>query len=147
MRGDHEPCPLRRLGQLSLDDAREREVPDGAVAIPALVSRFGRNPARLGTSIEVRQRTQPRDPRDPVAGTAAAIRVLEVVCKRPRVGFGEAERAQLLKSVQADRSGSGFTMPTPCSRFVPATASASAMIACETSASGSAKTIGSPSSA
>jgi hypothetical protein len=147
MRGDHEACPVGGLGQLSLDDAREGQIPDRAVAVPALVSRLGRDPARLGAGIEIRQRAQPRDPGDPVAGTAPAIRFLEVVGKRPRVGLREAERAQLLKGVQADRSGSGFTMPTPCSRFVAAIASARAMIACETSASGSAKTIGSPSSA
>lgn len=147
MRGDHEPCPLGRLGHLSLDDARERQVPDRAVAVPALVSGFGRDPTRLGASIEIRQRRQPADPRDAVARTAAAVRVLEVVGKSPRVGLREADRRELLERVQAERSGSGFTMPTPCSRFVAAIASASALIACETSASGSARTIGSPSSA
>ena len=82
-----------------------------------------------------------------MAGTAAAIRVLEVVGKRPRIGLGEADRLEFLESVQAERSGSGFTIPTPCSRFVAAIASARAMMACDTSASGSARTIGSPSSA
>ena len=147
MRGDHEPSPLGRLGELSLDDARERQVPDRSVAVPMLVPGFGRDPAGLGASVEIRQRPQPGDPRDSVAGPAAAIRVLEVVGKRPRVGLGKTDLAELVVSSQADRSGSGFTMPTPCSRFDAAIVSARAMMACETSASGSARTIGSPSSA
>jgi hypothetical protein len=98
-------------------------------------------------SVEIGQRPQPADSRDAVAGAAAAIRILEVVGKGPRVRLGEADLAELVVRAQAERSGSGFTMPTPCSRFDAAIASARAMMACETSVSGSARTIGSPSSA
>jgi hypothetical protein len=98
MGGDHEPCPLGRLGPLSLDDARERHVSDRAVAVPMLVSGFGRDPARLGASVEIGQSPQPLNPRDPVAETAAAIRILEVVGDRPRVGLREADLAELVVS-------------------------------------------------
>ena len=76
----------------------------------------------------------------------AAVGLFEVVRERPCVGFREAEPAQAVVRVQAETSGRGFRMPTPCSRFVDAIAWARATIACETSVSGSVSTIASPSS-
>jgi hypothetical protein len=85
-----------------------------------------------------------------VALLAARLGVEEVVGEDTRIALVEPERPQAAVDVlgaQLRTSGRGFTMPTPSSRLVSATASARAMIARETSASGSASTIGSPSSA
>jgi hypothetical protein len=100
----------------------------------------------VGSGIEV-DLAKPGDPGDPVPRSAAAVGLLEVVGQKSRLGLGEAELPELLEGVQAETSGSGLTIPTPCSRFVASIASATATIARETSASGSANTIGSPSSA
>ena len=100
-----------------------------------------------GGGVEVRERLEPLDARGPVPGTTTPVGLVEVVRERPGVGLVEAEPAQPVVRVQAETSGSGLTMPTPCSRFVDAITCASATIACETSVSGSASTIGSPLSA
>jgi hypothetical protein len=145
-RREDDPPSFGRLGELCLDDPCKRHVPERAFAVPALVAGLGGQAARVGSWVEL-DLTEPRDPGDPVTRPATAIGVLEVVCQNPRLGLAEAELPELLERAQAETSGSGLTMPTPCSRFVASIASASATIARETSASGSASTIGSPSSA
>ena len=147
VRGDHDACRRRRFRQLRLDDSCQRQVAEGPVSVPAFEPGLDGDPARLGAGVEVRKRGEPFDSGDPVARPAAAIGVLEVIGEDTRIGLGEPEVLDLLEGVQAETRGSGFTMPTPSSRFVAAIASASETIACETSASGSASTIGSPSSA
>jgi hypothetical protein len=147
VRGDDDPRRRRRLRELSFDDSRERQVAERAVPVPALEPGLGADPSRLGARIEVGQRRQPVDTRDPVARPAAALGVLEMVREKARIRLGEPELPELLERIQAETSGSGFTIPTPASRFVAEIASASERIACETSASGSTSTIGSPSSA
>ncbi len=147
MRGDDEPGAAWGLRELSVRDATERDVPDGAVPLPTLVTGLRRDSARLSSRIEIGQRREPRDPGDAVARATAPICILEVIGERARLGLGEAERPKLLEGVQAETSGSDLTMPTPCSRFVATMISARAMIACETSASGSTATMASPSSA
>ena len=116
------------------------------MAVPPLVARLRSKALRLGGDVEL-QRAKPGDSRNTVPGPAAAVRVLKMVGEKPRVGLAEAQLPELLEGGQAETSGSGFTMPTPCSRLVASMDSASATIARDTSASGSAKTIGSPSSA
>jgi len=96
---------------------------------------------------EVREGREPVDAGGSVPVAPAAIGVLEVVGEGSRIGLREAETPKSIVGVQAETSGSGFTMPTPCSRFVDTIASASPTIARETSVSGSASTIGTPSSA
>jgi len=105
------------------------------------------HPLRARGGIEVGQLGEPVEPRSTVPGPTAPVRFLEVVGECARVGFREAQPAQPVVRVQAETSGSGLTMPTPCSRLVDAIACARATIACETSVSGSVSTIGSPSSA
>jgi hypothetical protein len=146
---DDESRSLGWLGELGVDDSGEGQIAERAVPVPALVPRLGHEAPGLGLRIEVGQRAKPRDAPGAVPGAPAAVGVLEVVGERARVVVGEAERPDLVERGQAagETRGSGLTMPTPCSRFVAATASARAMIACETSASGSADTMGSPSSA
>ncbi len=79
--------------------------------------------------IEVRQLGEPVEARGSVPRTVPAIGLLEVVGERPGIGFREAERAQPVVGVQAETSGRGFRMPTPCSRLVDVIAWASATIA------------------
>lgn len=62
-------------------------------------------------------------------GPAAPVRLFEMVREDARFGLREAEPAQPVVRVQAETSGSGFTIPTPCSRFVDAIASARPTIA------------------
>jgi hypothetical protein len=112
-----------------------------------LIARFGRELLRLSGGIQVRERFQPGDPGSSVTRPSAPVGVFEMVGQETSVGLAEPERFDFLENAQAETSGSGFRIPTPCSRFVAAIASASPTIASETSASGSAKTIGSPSSA
>jgi hypothetical protein len=64
-----------------------------------------------------------------VPRAATPVGVVEVIGERASVGFIEAESVKLVERVQAETSGSGLTMPTPCSRFVAAIASARPMIA------------------
>jgi hypothetical protein len=105
------------------------------------------DPLRACGGIEVGKRLEPVDAGGPVPGAVTPVGLVEVVRERPRIGLREAEPAQAVVGVQAETSGSGLTMPTPCSRFVEAIAFARATIAWETSVSGSASTMGSPSSA
>jgi hypothetical protein len=111
------------------------------------VAGLGGDAARFCGRVEIGQRGQPEDPRDAVTGAPAPVRVLEVIGERPGLAFGETELLEFLVGVQAETSGSDLTMPTPCSRFVPAMVSARRTIAWETSASGSTTTMASPSSA
>ena len=116
------------------------------MAVPALETRLCSEPPWLRGRVEV-QRAEPRDTRGAVPGPTAAVCVLEMICEKPRLGLAEAQLPELLERAQAETSGSGFTMPMPCSRLVASIDSARVTIARETSASGSASTIGSPSSA
>jgi hypothetical protein len=145
--GDDDPRPGRRLRELRLDDPRQGEIAERAVSVPALVSRLRDDPTRLGKRIQAGERGQPTDPGDPMPRAPAPVGLLEVVGQEASVALGETEGRDLLECGQAETSGSGLTMPTPCSRFAAAIVSASAMIARETSAAGSASTIGSPASA
>jgi hypothetical protein len=86
------------------------------------------SPARV-TRVEARRRTARRD---------RANRVGPVM-----TGPGR----HMARPYDAETSGSGLTMPTPCSRRVATIASARPRIAVDASLSGSARTIGSPSSA
>jgi hypothetical protein len=146
VRRDHD-SRVGRLCELRVDDPRKGQIAERPVAVPALEPGLGDDPPWLGVRVQIGQGRQPSDSGDAVAGPPAAIGVFEVLRERPRVGLGEAETTNLVERAQAETSGSGLTMPTPCSRFVAAIASASATIARETSASGSTSTIGSPSSA
>jgi hypothetical protein len=105
------------------------------------------DPLGSGCRIEIRQRLEPVDTGRPVTGTPAPVGILEVIRERACGALGKAERTQAVVRVQAETSGRGLTMPTPCSRFVDTIVRARATIACETSLFGSASTIGSPSSA
>jgi hypothetical protein len=105
------------------------------------------DPLGSSSGIEIGEGGQPVDARSPVSIASTAVGLLEVIGERARIGLREPEPAKSVEGVQAETSGSGFTMPTPCSRFVDAIACARATIAWETSVSGSASTIGSPSSA
>ena len=141
---------LRWIGELSLADPAEDEVADGASALPALETRLGDRPLRLGARVEIRQGREPVDAHDTVARPAAPVGVLEVVGEQGRVRIAEPEAAEPVEGLppgQAETSGSDLTMPTPCSRFVSEIVCARETIARETSASGSASTIGAPSSA
>jgi hypothetical protein len=142
---DDEPRVLRRSGQLRLDDGRERQVAERAAALPALVALVRDDPLRPRGRVQVGERRQPVDAREAVALLATRLGVEEVVGEDTRIALVESERPQAAVDVlgaQLWTSGSGLTMPIPCSRFVSATASARAKIARETSASGSASTIG-----
>jgi hypothetical protein len=145
--GDDHPRTVRRFAELRLDDSRKREVADGAVSVPVLVPELGEDAKRLRVRVQILQGAEPGDAGDAVARPAAAVGVLEVVGEETGVFVGEAERDEIVERAQAETSGRGLTIPTPCSRFVAAIASARARIARDTSASGSASTIGSPSSA
>jgi hypothetical protein len=115
---DHDPRVIGRLAELSLDDAGEGEVADGAVPVPVLIAELREDTKRRCAGIEIRQRPEPRDACDAVPRPAAAVGVFEVVGEKTRVVLGEAERRELLEGGQAETSGSDLTMPTPCSRFV-----------------------------
>src|ERR671918_1956359 len=73
-----------------------------------------------------------------MVGQDGGVRVGKAECKQTPYDFVGA---------QAGTSGSDLTMPTPRSRFIAAIDSARPVIARETSSSGAASTIGSPSSA
>jgi hypothetical protein len=139
---------LGRFGKLCLHDPAEDEVTERASALPALEAGLGDRPLRLGGRVEVGQRGEPVDPHDAVARPTAAVGILEVIGEQRGVRLAEPETAEPLDgSGQAETSGSDLTMPTPCSRLVSEIVCARETIARETSASGSASTIGSPSSA
>ena len=147
VRSDDEPRAGGRIEDLSLDDASEHQVAEGAVARPTLVAVLDDDALRPSGGVEVGERREPVDARGPVPGTIAPVGGLEMIGEYARLGLREAEGSEPVVGVQAETSGSGFTMPIPCSRFVEAIACARPTIACETSVSGSASTIGSPSSA
>jgi hypothetical protein len=148
--GDDHARVLRRIRELRVDDRRKRQVAERPLAAPALVARLGDEPPRLRGRVEAWQRGEPLDAREPMTRLSAPLGVEEVVGEDVGVADAEAEPPQAVEELvgrQAETSGSDLTMPTPCSRFVPATASASSTTARETSASGSTRTIGSPASA
>jgi hypothetical protein len=151
VRGDHEPRTLGWVEELCLDDPRQDEIAQSPIPVPALIGVLDHNALGPSPWVEVGQRSQPWDPGGAVPLPPAPVGILEMVGQEPGVGLAEAKCPEFFEgvrsSVQAETSGSGLTIPTPRSRFVAAIASASPTIACETSASGSAKTIGSPSSA
>ena len=148
--GDDHARVLRRVRQLSLDDARERDVAERAAALPPFEPRPIDDALGLRLRIEPRERREPADARDAVTALPPRIGVEEVVREDGGIGLGEAERPKTRDDfvrAQAGTSGSDFTMPTPCSRFVAAIDSARPMIARVTSSPGAASTIGSPLSA
>ena len=85
MRGDDHPRSLRRIGELRLDDRRERQVAERAASVPALVAALGDLNLGPGGRIEIRQRREPVDPRQPVPGPAPPLGVEEVIGERLRV--------------------------------------------------------------
>jgi hypothetical protein len=150
VRGGDDTRMLGWIGELCLHDPAEDEVAEGASTLPALETGLGDRPQRLGRGVEVRKRSEPVDAHDAVARPAAAVSILEVVGEERGVRLAEPETAKPLEGFplgQAETSGSDLTMPTPCSRFVSEIVCARETIARETSVSGSASTIGSPSSA
>jgi len=147
MRGDHQPRTLGWVEELCLDYPREDEIAESPIPLPTLVAVLDDEALGPGLWIEVGQRSQPWDPGGTVPVPPPPVGILEMVSEEAGVGLAEANSPEFLENVQAETRGRGLTIPTPRSRFVAAIASASPTIACETSASGSAKTIGSPSSA
>src|ERR671922_280916 len=148
--GDDHAGVLRRAGELRLHDRGEGEGAERAGAVPALEPPLLDLPDRPGAWLEAVEPLQPVDAGEPVPGLSAGLGVEEVVGEDSGFALLEPERADPGRDLfprQAEASGRGLTMPTPCSRRDPAIASASPTTACETSASGSTATIGSPWSA
>jgi len=61
MRGDDHPRSLRRIGELRLDDRRERQVAERAASVPALVAALGEDDLGSRRRVEVRQCREPVD--------------------------------------------------------------------------------------
>ena len=93
MRGDDQAGAGRRVEELRLDDPRENEIAERAVSLPTLVAVLDESALRRRSGIEVGQFGEPVEARGPVPRAIPAVGLLEVVGKRPRVGFREAKSA------------------------------------------------------
>src|SRR5262249_2953754 len=100
-----EPRALGRLSELRAHDRLEREIAEGAGAVPALVARLHHDTVRARLRVELVPRREPGDARDAVPGLAPCVGVEEV--RRERIdGLGaEAElreaRPRLLRTQTA----------------------------------------------
>ena len=94
-RRDDDLGMRRRCGQLRVDDRRQGEVAECAVAVPALVAGLGLHAFRPRVGAKVVERLEPVDPREPVAELPARLSV-EEVARHGGVGRGEAERGDPL---------------------------------------------------
>src|SRR5262249_51957274 len=108
---DDQARVLGTVHERGLDDRRQRQVAERAVAVPALVLVLVHLAPRARLRVDVGKRLQPVDPREPVPGLAVRLGEEEVVRERPRRAVVEPERAKPLDRVHYDRTVSGFTMP------------------------------------
>jgi len=82
VRGNDHARPFRRIGKLSLHDCGESQVAQRAAAVPALVPALGDLDLGPRRRVEIRQRREPVDARETVAGAATPLGVEEVVGER-----------------------------------------------------------------
>ena len=120
MRGDDHPRSLRRIGELRLDDRRERQVAERPATVPALVATLGDLDLGPGGRVEIRQRREPIGSREPVTGFSPPLSVEKVVGERLCVIGGKAERPQLggnvvQKAASLRRAQVPVTWPRDCS--------------------------------
>src|SRR5206468_156393 len=108
---DDQPRVLRTVHERGLDDGRQGQIAERAVAVPALVLVLVHLPPRARLRIDVREGLEPVDAREPVTGLAVGLGEEEVVGERPRRAVVEPQRVQPLKGIHYDRTVSGFTMP------------------------------------
>jgi hypothetical protein len=79
MRGDNQSRTVGRVGELRLDDRRQGQVAEGAVSLPTFVASFGDDDLRPRARVQVRQRRQPVEAREPVPCAPTMLCVQEVV--------------------------------------------------------------------
>jgi hypothetical protein len=64
VRGDNQPRPLGRIGELRFNDRGQRQVAKRATAVPALVASLGNDDLGSRLGVEIRQRREPIDARE-----------------------------------------------------------------------------------
>ena len=89
---DDQARGLGRILELPVADRGQRQIAERATSFPALVARLGDDALGLGRRIDTVERLEPVDARETVPQLAAPLGVEEVVGKRARVRFREAER-------------------------------------------------------
>ena len=93
-RADDEARPRRRVGELRRHDRRKRQVAERARAVPAFVARLGGNPDRSCGGIEARERLEPLDACQAMAGLPASLGREKVQRERLDVIAAKAERRE-----------------------------------------------------
>jgi len=92
--GDDDSRTLRWIGQLRLDDARQRDVTERAAPVPTLEADLGEYALRARRRIQIRKRREPLDPGDAVSAPPARVGVDEVIGEYDGVRLVESECAQ-----------------------------------------------------
>ena len=98
VRGDDDARPLGRRLELAANDRVERQVPERAVALPALVAGLREQPLRLRLRAQVRQGREPVHAGEAVSRAPSRLRVQEVAGENLGRILAEAEPAILRTS-------------------------------------------------
>jgi hypothetical protein len=91
---DDDPSMRGRVRDLPADDVREHEIPDRAIAVPALKAAVVDHQLGLRVRVVSVKRLEPRDARVPVSELAARLRFVEVLPEQCGVRSIETEVLQ-----------------------------------------------------
>ena len=127
VRRNDDARPLGRVGELGIADRGQRQVAQGAVAVPALESRFCGGPSWLSSGIQIGQRFQPVDTREAMTPLAPGFRVQKVFGENSCVFLPKTELLEpplhriLTACTESHHVGLGSSLleanqggPTPC---------------------------------
>ena len=96
---DDDPRLRGRVGELGRADRGERQVTEGAAALPALEPRLAENALGPGTRIEVLEAREPVDPRHAVSFPSSSLGVEKVIREHVGVLLAETQLPELTEHV------------------------------------------------